>query len=29
MMRFLIDTQVLIWYQLQSDKLKPEVYELI
>jgi len=28
-MNHLIDTQVLIWYQLQSDRLNPKVYALI
>lgn len=27
-MNYLIDTQILIWYQLNSDKLSTEIYEL-
>jgi PIN domain nuclease of toxin-antitoxin system len=28
-MNYLIDTQILIWYQLKSDKLSLSIYELI
>lgn len=28
-MSYLIDTQILIWFQLFDTKLKPEIYELI
>ncbi len=28
-MNYLIDTQILIWYQLTSNKLNPGIYELI
>ena len=28
-MNYLIDTQILIWYQLKSERLNPGIYELI
>lgn len=28
-MNYLIDTQILIWYQLKSERLNPSIYELI
>jgi PIN domain nuclease of toxin-antitoxin system len=28
-MKYLIDTQILIWFQLFDDRLKPSVYQLL
>jgi PIN domain nuclease of toxin-antitoxin system len=29
MQKYLIDTQILIWYQLESSKLSPKIYQLL